>query len=213
MKDSTTFFWLFVNGKKYIVMSDEELGDENSKRWDLEEAGFELVWDSAVSRRDAVRYAEQELGVEKVQIETVPITLKQACYFINHNHRHHVGPQGHKFSIGLSDGDKLVGVVVAGRPVGRLADDGFTLEVTRCCVTGVYHNSCSKLYAAVRRIAKELGYKRVITYTLEEECGTSLKASGFTFAGMSRGGSWNGSRNRIDKHPIGPKKVWECKIS
>ena len=43
----------------------------------------------------------------------------------------------------------------------------------------------------VARIAREMGYKRVITYTLISEPGTSLKASGFVNCGEAGGVSWN----------------------
>ena len=40
-------------------------------------------------------------------LEIVPITLKEANKFVERNHRHHKPTVGHKFSIGLSDGDKI----------------------------------------------------------------------------------------------------------
>lgn len=50
-------------------------------------------------------------------LEVVPITLKEANAFVEQNHRHHGPTVGHKFSIGLSDGEKIVGVAIVGRPV------------------------------------------------------------------------------------------------
>ena len=52
-------------------------------------------------------------------LEVVPMTLKEANAFVEQNHRHHGPVVGHKFSIGLSDGDKIVGVAIVGRPVAR----------------------------------------------------------------------------------------------
>ena len=43
-------------------------------------------------------------------LEVVPITLREANAFVEQNHRHHGPTVGHKFSIGLSDGEKIVGV-------------------------------------------------------------------------------------------------------
>ena len=63
-------------------------------------------------------------------LEIVPMTLKEANAFVEQNHRHHGPVVGHKFSIGLSDGEKIVGVAIVGRPVARHLDDGWTLEVT-----------------------------------------------------------------------------------
>ena len=79
--------------------------------------------------------------------EIVPVSLGEANCFIEKHHRHHGGVVGHKFSIGISDGEQIRGVAVVGRPVARMLDDGWTLEVTRCCTDGI-KNGCSMLYAA-----------------------------------------------------------------
>ena len=47
-------------------------------------------------------------------LEVVPIKLKEANAFVEQNHRHHGPTVGHKFSIGLSDGEKIVGVAIVG---------------------------------------------------------------------------------------------------
>ena len=75
-------------------------------------------------------------------LEIVPMTLKEANAFVEQNHRHHGPVVGHKFSIGLSDGEKIVGVAIVGRPVARHLDDGWTLEVNRLCTDGT-RNACS----------------------------------------------------------------------
>jgi len=91
-----------------------------------------------------------------------------------------------------------------------MLDDGVTLEVTRCCTDKTPHVA-SKLYGAARRAVFALGYKRLITYTLAEEAGTSLIAAGWKEIGVAGGGSWNReSRKRIDTHPIGQKTLWEA---
>ena len=100
---------------------------------------------------------------------------------------------GHKFSIGVSDGEKVVGVAIVGRPVGRFLDDGWTLEVTRLCTDGT-HNACSMLYAAAWRAARAMGYRRVVTYILESETGASLKAAGWKCVGKAGGLRWTGRR-------------------
>ena len=93
-------------------------------------------------------------------LEIVPMTLKEANAFVEQNHRHHGPVVGHKFSIGLSDGEKIVGVAIVGRPVARHLDDGWTLEVNRLCTDGT-RNACSMLYAAAWRAARAMGYKRI----------------------------------------------------
>jgi hypothetical protein len=88
-------------------------------------------------------------------------------------------------------------------------DDGWTLEVTRCCTDGT-RNAASFLYGAAGRATKALGYKRLITYTLIEEQGTSLRAAGWKELWTTKGGSWNcKGRPRVDTHPLGQKRLWE----
>jgi hypothetical protein len=138
-----------------------------------------------------------------------PITYEEACEFIRRHHRHHLPPQGWKFGVAVNDGAQVVGVVTVGRPVARRLNDGWTLEVTRCCTDGT-KNAASMLYGAAWRAAKALGYRRLITYTLGEEPGTSLWAAGWRVVGQSPGRSWNvPSRPRVDRHPLGQKTLWE----
>src|SRR5262245_50443426 len=101
-----------------------------------------------------------------------PVTFRQACAFVAQHHAHHKPPRGWKFGVGVSDGDRLVGVAMVGRPVARHLDDGRTLEVLRC-TDGTAPNVASKLYAACWRA---LGDDRLDTYTLAEEAATSLQA-------------------------------------
>ena len=145
-----------------------------------------------------------------MKLELQPITYAEACEFIKQHHSHHLPPQGWKFGIAVNDGEKVVGVVTVGRPVARHLDNGWTLEVTRCCTDRTKHVA-SKLYAAAWRASRAMGYKRLITYTLKEEKGTSLVASGWKVIGETSGGSWScESRPRIDKHPLGQKLLWEA---
>lgn len=71
-------------------------------------------------------------------LEVVPITLKEANAFVERYHRHHKQVVGHKFSIAVGDveRDEIVGVAIVGRPVSRYLDDGWTLDVNRCCTDG-----------------------------------------------------------------------------
>ena len=139
-----------------------------------------------------------------------PITYPEACAFIDTHHRHHLPPQGWKFGIAVSNGTDVVGVVTVGRPVARGFDNGWTLEVTRNCTDGT-KNAASMLYGAAARAAKALGYKRLITYTLISEKGTSLKASGWREIWKTQGGSWDTpTRPRVDKAPTEQKMLWEA---
>lgn len=143
-----------------------------------------------------------------------PVDLDEANAFVAQFHRHHQPVQGHKFSLGLTDGAEIVGVIIVGRPVSRMLDNGWVLEVTRCCTNGKQGNSCSLLYAAAWRAAKALGYKKLITYTLSSEPGISLRAAGWKVIGESGGGSWSRiSRPRVDKHPLQSKLCWNMETT
>lgn len=140
-----------------------------------------------------------------------PIRLRDANAFIKAHHRHHVPPQGMRFAVGAMADRRLVAVAVTGHPVARLMDDGWTLEVTRLCADGSARarNACSLLYAACARAGRAMGYRRVITYILDEEPGTSLMAAGWRRVRDSGGGTWHReARPREDKHPLGPKQLW-----
>lgn len=86
-------------------------------------------------------------------LDICPVSLAEANAFVAEHHRHHKPVVGHKFSIGCTDGEKIVGVAIVGRPVARYLDDGWTLEVNRCCTDGT-RNACSILYAAAWRAAR-----------------------------------------------------------
>lgn len=142
-----------------------------------------------------------------------PIFQKEAFAFITFQHRHHKKPVGSIFQLGLSDKDGfLIGVAVVGRPVSRMLQDGRTCEVTRLCTDGS-KNACSKLYSACARIAKEMGYKKIITYILKSEKGISLIASGWDKIGERGGGSWSRpSRGRTDNHPVELKVLYSKEL-
>lgn len=142
-------------------------------------------------------------------LELVPITLKEANAFVEQHHRHHKPVTGHKFSIAASDGEKIVGVAIVGRPVARYLDDGWTLEVNRLCTDGT-KNACSFLYSAAWRAARNMGYKKLITYILESENGASLKASGWKCVGQAGGLRWTGKRRpEVDLWPAQMKLKFE----
>ena len=126
-------------------------------------------------------------------MKLIPISLKDANAFVAAHHRHHKPVTGHKYSLGCMMDGQLVGVAIVGRPVSRYLDDGLTLEVNRLCSTGE-KNVCSFLYGAAARAARELGYRKIITYTLASEPGTTLRAAGWDCAGSAGGKEWTGKR-------------------
>ena len=124
-----------------------------------------------------------------------PIHLAPAREFVKQYHRHNIPPVGGKFAVACYADNSLCGVAICGRPTARRSDDGETLEIYRNCTDGT-RNACSKLYGACLRIAKNMGYKRVLTYTLASENGASLKASNFVYEGEAGGIAWTGNRKR-----------------
>lgn len=141
-----------------------------------------------------------------------PITFSAASSYINAHHRHHRATVGCKFCICVVDDANVVhGVAVCGRPVSRHLDDGLTLEVNRVCTDGA-RNACSMLYGACCRIAREMGYQKVVTYTLASEDGASLRASNFQCEGKAGGTHWTGSRNKGQPIPAELKLRWVKKL-
>lgn len=146
----------------------------------------------------------------QLRLTIVPCDLEAANAFVTKHHRHHIAVVGHKFSLAVMDAaGEWRGVAIIGRPVSRALDDGFTLEVTRVATDGC-PNACSTLYAAAWRAVRAMGYRKIVTYTLTTEPGSSLKGAGWKVVAETSGGSWSCiSRPRIDKHPLQPKLRWE----
>lgn len=148
-------------------------------------------------------------------LHAVPLDLTEARAFVASFHRHNGAPAGGKFALGCSDGLRLVGAVIVSRPVGRRADDGETLEVTRCCVLDdAPKGSCSFLYGRAWQAAKAMGYRRLITYTLQSESGASLRGAGWKVVAElspNRPGMWQTRPGREWHAVTGQAKFrWEA---
>ncbi len=147
-----------------------------------------------------------------MKLAHVRIDLGEANAFVAEYHRHHKPVIGHIFSLGAAIDGKIVGVSIVGRPVARMRDDGETAEVTRLCTDGT-RNACSFLYGASARAAFALGFKRIGTYILASEPGTSLMSAGWRMIGETSGGSWSrDNRPRVDKHPLQSKLLFEVSV-
>lgn len=146
-----------------------------------------------------------------VRLQIVPVNISDACAYVGRIHRHHQPPVGGLFAIAVADESEVRGVAVVGRPVSRRLDDGWTAEVTRVAVVEGTKNACSMLYGAAWRAAKALGYRKLVTYTLDTEPGTSLRAAGWKIVGETPGRSWSvPSRPRVDRHPLQQRFRWEA---
>lgn len=144
----------------------------------------------------------------------VPVTLAEANTYVARRHRHNGSLPSAKLACALVDaGTGIVhGVAIAGLPKARelLARD--TLEINRVCTDGT-RNACSRLYGAILRAGKALGYRRFVTYTVEAESGSSLRAAGFIAVARWEGGRWSECRGTgSDRHDTGPKVRWEIVI-
>ena len=137
-------------------------------------------------------------------MKIVPLHLRQSNELVAKLHRHHKPIRVAKFSIGCEENGVLVGCAILMRPACRSLDDGKTIEVCRLATDGT-PNACSMLYGASSRVAKEMGYEKIITYILATEPGTSLKAIGWVMEKADCGGTPQGKRtNRPNGHYITP---------
>jgi hypothetical protein len=151
-----------------------------------------------------------------IKLRIRPLTLAQANALVAGMHRHHKPAQGHRFSLGVEAEGKIVGAVIVGRPVSRGTDAYAVAEVTRLVTDGT-KNACSALYGAAARVAQAMGFDHIQTYILEDEPGTSLRAAGWSFEGMTAGGNWNHSKQyagtRRTDQPMTPKQRWGRKLN
>lgn len=143
-------------------------------------------------------------------MKIVPLTLRQANALVAQLHRHHKPVQGHRFAIGARGPWGLIGAAIVGRPGARRTDQYLVAEVTRLVSNGT-PNVCSSLYSACARAAEAMGFDAIQTFILEHELGTSLKASGWNFVTLTKGGDHNrpsrGGRRR--DQPECKKQKWE----
>jgi hypothetical protein len=148
-------------------------------------------------------------------ILAVPVTRSEAQAFVLNFHRHSKPPLGGLFQVGASDGLRMVGVAIVGRPVARRLQDGATAEVLRCCVIDdAPKGTCSFLYGACWRAAKALGWRRLVTYTLARESGASLRGAGWKVVAeleANRPAMWQTRPGREWQPVVGQQKLrWEA---
>jgi hypothetical protein len=145
-------------------------------------------------------------------LQLVPCSIQDAREFVRQFHRHHAPPLSGLFALSVSTGERICGVAIVGRPVARAFDDGFTAEVTRLATDGT-KNACSMMYSACWRAARALGYRRLITYILSTEPGTSLRAAGWREVAKTRAYTWNrANRPRVDRYPLQSKLRFEVSL-
>lgn len=152
-----------------------------------------------------------------MKLHIVPMTLREANNFVEQFHRHNgrTTRDSGKFAVGASTGEALVGVAIVGRPLARLLSDGWTAEVLRtCALPGAPKGTNSFLYGACWRAWREMGGRKLITYTLQTESGASLRGAGWKIvAEVKPSNGWNREKlgRMRDWQPIyGQQKLrWE----
>jgi hypothetical protein len=121
-----------------------------------------------------------------MRLEIRPTTLKAANNFVSEYHRHNgrTARDGGRFALAAEAGGTVVGVAIVGNPVSATYMDGRTAEILRVCTSpDAPKNTNSFLFGAARRVWFAMGGSRIFTYTLKEESGASLRASGWSLDG------------------------------
>jgi hypothetical protein len=138
-----------------------------------------------------------------------PILVAPAKEHVLANHRRLKRLAGAMWAIGCFDGEALVGASVVGRPSARSAQQLGRLELIRMAVIEGHPNACSMLYGACARAARAMGAVDLWTYLHGDEPGTSVKAAGWIFVGMTAGGEWDRIlRPRVNALDSKPKQKW-----
>ena len=170
----------------------------NDNHWDytidhLEETGQLSEADrSRIGFNTALRQLRGHMSEPWGRTEIKSIALADANDFIAHVHRHSAPVRGWKYGVSLWDEISIIGVVTVGRPVARNLDDGTTLEVTRLALlNNAPTDAASRLLGNAARIAKDLGYGRLVSYTLESETGGAYQASGWDRTERVKSAQWN----------------------
>lgn len=145
-------------------------------------------------------------------LRLTPATVKFAMKYVREHHRHLPRVVGGLYAVAVKADNSVRGVAITGRPKARMADTGWRAEVTRVA-TDQTRNACSMLYGASERAAKALGYCEIITYTLPEEGGASLRAANWEDMGLAGGGDW-GNDKRPRKPSVRPevKRKWRRRL-
>lgn len=152
-----------------------------------------------------------------VTLAVIPMTLKAANDFVTLHHRHHGPITGglDYFRIGAIDAEGVIrACAIVSRPPNRNSDNGVTCEVVRLASDGT-RNACSFLYTACARIAREMGFQRMITYTLDSESGASLRAGGWRLEKVGIKSWWQshqvaGRTVKAREHYAAKKQRWSA---
>lgn len=154
-------------------------------------------------------------GSEKLYV--VPCSKEKAGEFITYQHRHHTPLDFASYCLAVCTSDGRVhGVCLIGRTATQHFDgpnNHWAMEVRRVATDGT-KNACSILYAAAWHLVSAMGYRKLISYTLPEEGGSSLRALGWRRVDNVGGNSWaHRNKSGVDIHPVGKKTRWEVEVA
>jgi hypothetical protein len=133
-----------------------------------------------------------------------PLTRDDAAAVIRRWHRHHKPHRRQLLAVGAFRGSACVGVAVCERPKAPGLCNGITWELTRLATPGDEHlrelepradhatGIASCLAAACWRSAREIGVRRLVSYTRVDESGTCYRAAGWVATAIVRGREWAG---------------------
>ena len=143
-----------------------------------------------------------------------PISIKAACAWVGEHHSHHASPIGGLVALGVEESEtaRLVCVAILSRPVARLLQkDPRCAEISRVASDGSAKNAASMTIGAISRSALSLGYRRLVSYTLLGEAGTSYRAAGWRPTAFTRDRKeWSTpARRRAPAAQPGRKVRWE----
>lgn len=143
-----------------------------------------------------------------------PVAFGAARRFVAAHHAHCRPPVAARFCHAAANGFTTVGVAMTGNPVARALMGRGIAEVNRLCVRrdlprALAWNVASMLLGAAAREAERRGFARIVTYTLSDESGVSLRAAGWTPEATVRGRGWHGrGRARTDTNAWTDKTRW-----
>lgn len=138
-----------------------------------------------------------------------PIGFREACKFVADHHRYLASPRGCLFCVGVHSYLGLVAVAIVGRPISPTQQDGETCEITRLAAIDNWRNASSCAIAASWRVAKALGYTRIISYVDARLNGESFKAAGMKFVLTRPRSGWHGRTLQQPSHATAFTSLFE----
>lgn len=148
------------------------------------------------------------MSLDRQSLSLRPWTIKQALPWVYAVHRRLPRVQGGLWAVRVERFGVIVGCAVVAH-AARLLAARDVLCVVRVAVLESQPNACSMLYGACSRAARDMGARGLVTYTHQDEPGTSLRAAGWIDGGLTAGGEHDrkGRRRAPALFPE-PKRRW-----